>query len=297
MLITGGSGFTGMHACRYFHNAGFEVTAVSRKNSCSKDVDWYTEQCDLLERKDVNRLLRKLCPDYVLHLAAQNHVGKSWADPVLSVESNVLGTLYLLEALRQINPACKIIVLGSALQFNPNNISELPHPYSLSKSLQVLVAQAWETLFGMNIVIAKPSNLIGPGYSNGVCSVFAQKIVEMERKIGNNVLEVSNLNARRDFLDVRDAVRGYHFLFNYANAGEIYEIATGNTLSLEEVINKFKLYSNAEFTISSKEVCEEDIVRGCPDKIIKLGWQPLISYDESLSCILNFYRKLNEDYI
>ena len=107
-------------------------------------------------------------------LAGQNHLGLSWNDPVSTLEANFLSTLYLIDALRHENPNCKTVVVGSALQFEPNDMSTLTHPYSFIKTLQVQVAQAWANLYNLHIVIAKPSNLIGPGLSNRVC-LFSQK--------------------------------------------------------------------------------------------------------------------------
>jgi GDP-4-dehydro-6-deoxy-D-mannose reductase len=219
LLITGASGFTGYHACKYFLEVGFDITAVTNKNSFDHNgIKW--EQCDLSNKENVKKLMENTKPQYVLHLAGQNHVGQSWLDPISSIEINSMSTAYLIDALRQENPSCKIIVVGSALQFDPASISTLTHPYSLSKTIQVLIAQAWAVLYKMNIVVAKPSNLIGPGFSKGVCSIFAQKIVDMEEEKAEKVLEVYNLNAKRDFLDVRDAVRAYNTLLIKGKPGE-----------------------------------------------------------------------------
>ncbi|TKH05877.1 NAD-dependent epimerase/dehydratase family protein [Peribacillus simplex] len=292
LLITGASGFTGQHACNHFVNAGFAVTAVSRKSFENGQVE--TELCDLTNKENVGELLKKVKPDYLLHLAGQNHVGKSWIDPVSSLEANAMSTLYLLEALRQENSACKVVIVGSALQFDPQNISTLTHPYSLSKTLQVLIAQSWGVLYNMNVVIAKPSNLIGPGISNGVCSIFAKKIVDMEENKAEKVLEVSNLQAKRDFVDVRDAVNAYEILLTQGKPGEIYDIASGHSHSLGEVITGLRNLTTIDFEIKSKvKDQEEGRVDISPLEIMKLGWKPVRSLKTSLEDILYFYRKNN----
>ncbi|MDF1997289.1 NAD-dependent epimerase/dehydratase family protein [Peribacillus frigoritolerans] len=290
LLITGASGFTGQHACNHFVNAGFAVTAVSRKGLGNGQVQ--IELCDLTNKESVGKLVKKVKPDYLLHLAGQNHVGTSWIDPVSSLEANAMSTLYLLEALRQENPDCKVVIVGSALQFDPQNISTLTHPYSLSKTLQVLIAQSWGVLYNMNIVIAKPSNLIGPGISNGVCSIFAKKIVDMEENNAEKVLEVNNLQAIRDFVDVRDAVRAYEILLIKGKSGEIYDIASGNSYSLREVITGFKAITTIDFEIETKvKDQEEGMVEISPEEIVKLGWKPVLSLKASLEDILYFYRE------
>lgn len=292
ILITGASGFTGQHACSHFVKLGFDVSAVTTGRSKFVNDKLHIERCDLTDNNSVRMLVKKVKPQYLLHLAGQNHVGHSWLDPVSSLEVNSISTLYLVEALRHESPDCKIVIIGSALQFNPENLSTLTHPYSLSKTLQVLIAQAWAVLYKMNIIIAKPSNLIGPGFSNGVCSIFAKKIVDMEKKKSECILQVNNLNAQRDFVDVRDAVNAYGFLLKKGHSGEIYEIASGNSYSLEEIIKEFRRLTSINFLLNSKENDQiEESVKIRPEKLTALGWQPVFPLQSSLKDILTFYRE------
>lgn len=290
LLITGASGFTGQHACKHFLEAGFDITAVTRKNSYShKEI--HIESCDLTNKDHVKNLVKRAKPQYFLHLAGQNHVGQSWIDPVSSLEVNSMSTAYLIDALRQEMPSCKILIVGSALQFDPTSMATLTHPYSLSKTLQALIAQSWAILYNMHIVIAKPSNLIGPGFSNGVCSIFAQKIVEMEENKTDKVLEVPNLNAKRDFLDVRDAVSAYEALLIKGKPGETYEVASGKSRSLEEVIDGFRAITAVDIGVKSQQNDRiEKHVEITPLKLQNLGWTPSIPFETSLKDVLNFYR-------
>ncbi len=296
MLITGASGFTGTHACAHFLKAGFELTAVTRKNTPANHQVQFVH-CDLTDKEAARNLIKRVKPQYFLHLAGQNHVGQSWMDPISTLEVNSISTLYLIEAIRQEIPTCKTVVVGSALQFDPNDLSALSHPYSLSKTLQVIIAQSWQVLYDMHVVIAKPSNLIGPGFSNGVCSIFAKKIVDMESNKSERILEVNNLNALRDYIDVRDAVSAYELLLTKGNSGEIFEIALGKKRSLEEVINGFRSFTTTQFEIKSLlNEQEEQQVGITPLKLIELGWKPSISFESSLSDILTFYRR-NQGYV
>jgi GDP-4-dehydro-6-deoxy-D-mannose reductase len=291
LLITGAGGFTGQHACKHFVKAGFDVSAIINNNTYENN-DVHIERCDLTNKDEVNNLIKKVTPHYLLHLAGQNHVGQSWIDPISSLEANTLSTAYIIDALRQENPACKIVVAGSALQFNPADISTLIHPYSLTKTLQVLIAQSWGVLYNMHIVIAKPSNLIGPGHSNGVCSIFAKKVADMENNNAEKVLEVNNPNAQRDFIDVRDAVSAYETLLLKGESGEIYEIASGKNHSLKEIINRLKSLTTVKFELKSQsnEMLEQT-AKIIPVKLMKLGWKPEHSFETSLLDILNFYRR------
>jgi len=289
ILITGASGFTGQHACSHFLSAGYNVTSVTRKTPLDHEIA--AEFCDLTDKVSVRELIRKIKPDYLLHLAGQNHVGESWADPISSFETNTLSTMYLIEALRQENPTCKIVIVGSALQFDPHQITTIKHPYSLSKTVQILIAQSWQILYEMNIIIAKPTNLIGPGKSSGVCSIFAKNIVDMEKNKSEKILEVNNLHAQRDFVDIRDAVRAYEILLTSGESGKIYDIASGNSYSLEDIIIEYKGLTTIDFQVKLrvKGLKEEKVVIK-PVDIMNLGWTPYIPLKSSLEDILNYYR-------
>jgi len=294
ILITGANGFTGQHACEHFLRVGLDITAVTRNVNFNNQVQ--IEHCDLTDKEAVRKLIQKVKPQYLLHLAGQNHVGSSWINPVTSIEANVMSTLYLIEAIRQEHLSCRVLVVGSALQFDPHNLSSLTHPYSLSKTLQVLIAQSWKVLYNIDVIIAQPSNLIGPGLSNGVCSIFAKKIVEMEEKKAEQVLEVNNLNIQRDFIDVRDVVTAYEILIKEGNSGEIYRICTGKSHSLQEIVNMFKSLTTVDFEIKSQKNNHlEQNLEIQPLELRELGWNPVIQLESSLNDILNFYRNITKN--
>ncbi|WP_436376246.1 NAD-dependent epimerase/dehydratase family protein [Cytobacillus sp. BC1816] len=290
ILITGASGFTGLHACRYFASAGYNVIAVTRRDISIDGVK--VEQCDLNIKESVLNLIKRVKPQFLLHLAGQNHVGQSWSDPTGTLETNLLSTVFILDALHKECPESKSVIIGSALQIDPSNISAIPHPYSLSKTFQVLAARAWAELYGLSIVIAQPTNLIGPGKSNGVCSVFANRIAEMENHNAEQILEVNNLYAQRDFLDVRDAVRAYEILFRKGISKEIYPISSGKSQSLGEVAKIYKNMTPINFKIKSFEKSNrEDKVRISSEKMNQLGWEPIFSFRTSLEESLNYFRR------
>lgn len=294
IIITGASGFTGQHACQHFSDARYEVTAITRKSEVeAKNCD--VKYCDLTNQKAVSELIKETKPDYVLHLAGQNHVGDSWEDPVSSIQANMMTTIYLLDAVRKECPSCKVVIVGSALQFDVGNIATLTHPYSLSKTMQVFIAQSWSHLYGLNVVIAKPSNIVGPGRSNGVCSIFARKIMNMEQdETAQKHLEVSHLGVQRDFVDVRDVVKGYDVLFQHGKTGEIYDIASGINHSLGDVIMHLKTFTDVHFNVKSKQYGEINNPSPVnPEKISKLGWKPTIPFSASMKDTLDYYRNLS----
>lgn len=294
LLITGASGFTGKHACDHFSKQGYDIIAVTRsKITVNKKIQ--VEYCDLNNKQAVKDLIARTKPDYVLHLAGQNNVTQSWRNPILSLEANAMVTAYLMEAIRQENSICKVIIIGSALQFHPKDISTLQHPYSFSKTLQVMISQSYNILYDLNIVIAKPTNLIGPGYTNGVTSIFARKVVDMEINNAKKLLPIKKLGAQRDFIDVRDAVSAYEMLLTKGEAGEIYNVSSGKSRSLEELVELFKELTNVDFQIQTDESSSKEAsVNIQPIKLKSLGWERAISLETSLKDILNFYRHNSE---
>ncbi|SFA72230.1 MULTISPECIES: NAD-dependent epimerase/dehydratase family protein [unclassified Bacillus (in: firmicutes)] len=295
LLITGASGFTGEHACKHFSGLGFEIIAVTRKGSVIDSKGISIEYCELTNKESVYQLIKKIKPDFLLHLAAINHVGRSWEDPVKTIETNFLSTLYIIDATRQLNPTCKIVIVGSALQINPNELSNQLHPYSLSKTLQVIISQAWVKMYKMNIVIAKPSNIIGPGISNGVNSIFANKIAQMEKNMLGKVLVVNNLNSKRDFIDVRDVVSSYEVLFNKGLAGEVYEISSGKCYSIGDLIQIYKTLTDIDFKVESlSNDVDKLTVDEIPLKLLQLGWSPTFSLHSSLKDTLQYFRAFSE---
>jgi GDP-4-dehydro-6-deoxy-D-mannose reductase len=293
IVITGANGFTGIHACRHFQEQGYEVIGAVRKKTGLSPTE--VEIGDLTDHTCVFNLINIYKPEYVLHLAGQNHVQNSWMNPIMTMEANMMSTLYMLEAIRKMGLECRIVVAGSALQYDPSIIPFPPHPYSLSKTMQVLVAKSWSDLYKMDIVIAKPSNLIGPGLSNGICSIFGKKIVSMEMGQTDKTLEVHNIEVHRDFLDVRDAVKAYEILLKYGITGEEYEIGSGQSRSLKEVVQTFRKWSKTDFLLKSlKNGIQEAPLNINIGKISSIGFKPSISFESSVKDILMFYRNIQE---
>jgi GDP-4-dehydro-6-deoxy-D-mannose reductase len=292
ILITGANGFTGRHAIDYFTHKDFDVVAVVRtKTVFQRHLDHSIEECDLTNEQAVNNLIKRIKPGFILHLAGKNSVEESWNTPAYYILTNTMSTLFLLEAIRKHCTDAKTLIVGSALQYNPCSKPSPLHPYSVSKGLQALVANSWKDLFKLDLTIAKPSNLIGPGVSNGVCSIFAQKIPEMEQGKIAPILNVSDLLAKRDFLDVRDAVRAYEYLLKMKTNEDEYEICSGIPRTLEEVIKTFQSLTKIKLVIENQQAVAKQVSPMMDNhKMSALNWKPLIPFEKSLKDTLEFYR-------
>ncbi|XJZ28216.1 NAD-dependent epimerase/dehydratase family protein [Bacillota bacterium Lsc_1132] len=292
MLITGANGFTGQHACHYFSQKNFHVIGTGR-SEVKNIIEGSFLRCDLGNYQEIEDTVEKVQPELILHLAGKNSVADSWANPAENIHTNVMGTVHLLESIRIKAPNARTVVVGSTLSM-PSLSSDPLHPYAVSKAMQILISRTWHQLFGLNIIVANPCNLIGPGASAGVCSLFAEKIAAMEIKQIPSVLQVDDLNQSRDFLDVRDAVRAYALLFEKGEPGEQYDLGTGNMRSLKTVVDIFQELANIPFIVQLKgnsSPSRADVLqRPKLDAIKNLGWTPAISFRQSAADILNYYR-------
>lgn len=289
LLITGATGFTGQHACKHFSDQGFQVEALIRQATHLPHGN--ARVCDLMDRTAVTSLLNQLKPDYILHLASINAVPDSWNHPLDCMYVNVFGTLHLLEAARLLPSPPKVLVVGSMLAAEPE---EKPsHPYALSKGLQRIVTSSWGHLFELPILLAEPVNLIGPGPSRGVCTLLARSISAWEAGFIREPFRLSSLTERRDFLDVRDAVRAYEAILLYGTPGERYRFGSGYPRSMQEMLDAFVrvlCHNKFPLEIEGKPPRNPDPPILPLHKMQQLGWGPAIPFEQSVSDILAYTR-------
>ncbi|MNJ48858.1 GDP-6-deoxy-D-mannose reductase [compost metagenome] len=294
VLITGASGFTGRHACRYFTGLGMQVAAIVHKEgSCPKYDGVYYYTCDLLHKQELASIVSEVGPDYVLHLGGKNSVAESWEAPLTYIESNVLAMTYLLDALRSF-PASRILIAGSRLSSELSASYRPLHPYGLSKSIQKAVSQSWQKLFGQFIMLAEPSNLIGPGPSTGFCSLLAQYVVEVQQGKQRAAFRVSSRAFRRDFLDVRDAVRAYGYLLAQGEKGRIYPVCSGVERSLGEAADQLLSIANSSPSIEWGESSIAETTSGAirAEELESMGWRAEIPFSVSLRDVMHYMQEM-----
>lgn len=291
ILITGAGGFTGLHACHYFSEIGYSVFALSRKPFSITCDNLTNIVCDLTDYHSLSNCISSIKPDYILHLAGRNSVPESWKDPLKTIETNVMCTANLLHAILNSHKNCRTIVVGSILQPPSFDASAFQHPYGLSKTLQTLLSEAYSFLFELDIMIAKPTNLIGPGESTGICSILAEKVVRMELGMDEKKLTINNLLVERDFLDVRDAVRAYDCLFLNGTTRGVYEVTTGHLRSLNEVLACLRDFAKIDFDVSTDLEKRESPQLIIPQRLLKIGWLPAIPFEQSIKDVVDYYRK------
>ena len=305
IVITGAAGFTGRHACLHYLELGMKVTALTRKEDPELvSMGATVTVCDLLDTNVLTAAIQKAQPDYLLHLAGMNSVPASWKQPVQAMESNVIGTLNVLNAIRLI-PHVRVVVVTSKLKTPLVRLREPEHPYALSKSFQEISALAWGKLFGLDISLVEPSNLIGPGRSTGVCALIGQYIANHERGWNHDTFLFSSRQQLRDYLDVRDAVSAYEKLLIHGEAGSVYSVQSGKLRTLGEVAATFRKYALTDILFRWQDdsapladEVESDTAETVSSFPIETdtglpkawGWEPIRSFEHSVADILNYYR-------
>lgn len=306
-LIIGGAGFVGAYLIRELSSAGAEVHATCLPfekigESCG------VHTLDIMNMDDISALLDELSPDVVYHLAAQSSVAVSWKKPQLTAEINVIGSINVLEAVR--NAAKKdmrVIMIGTGEEYgfiredacplsedeplNPGNI------YAATKACQEMISKIYVRAYKMDIVMVRAFNHSGPGQSDMfVISDFCRQIAEIESGKKAPEMCVGNLTAMRDFTDVRDVVRAYRLLADKGVSGRVYNVGRGRAVDIQFILDTALGLSDKSITVkqdparmraSDIPIIEPDVSRITEDT----GWKPEISMEQTISDTLSYWRE------
>jgi len=205
-------------------------------------------ECDVRDATSIREIVAAVRPDRVFHLAAQSFVLMSWSAPTETFMANVVGQLHLLEAIRECALSPRIHIAGSSEEYGVVQDNELPiketnplrplSPYAVSKVTQDLMGYQYAKGYRLHIVRTRAFNHTGPRRNESfVSSNFARQIALIEAGQQAPVMSVGNLDARRDFSDVRDIVQGYWAALEHGEAGEVYNLCSGRDHSIREVLD------------------------------------------------------------
>ena len=313
VMITGITGFAGSHLVEFLMTLeGLEIYGIRRWRSRTEHIDHLAdaivmEECDLRDSTSVMRIIQKIRPDRIFHLAAQSFVPTSWHAPSESLTTNILGTLHLFEAIRQtdIDPIIQVacsseeygLVLPEELPISETNPLRPLSPYAVSKVGQDLLAYQHFKSYGLKVIRTRGFNHTGPRRGDVfVCSNFAKQIAEIEAGRKEPVLSVGNLEAKRDFTDVRDMVRAYWLATEYCEPGEVYNICSGVAYAIEEVVEMLLAMTDVPIEIRQDPArmrpSDVPVLQGDNTKFVKAtGWLPSIPFEQTLRDILNYWRE------
>jgi GDP-4-dehydro-6-deoxy-D-mannose reductase len=261
-------------------------------------------KCDINDFENVKEVLRRSKPDYIFHLAAQSFVMTSWEDPYLTLKTNILGTLNILEAVRVMGLNPLIEVVGSSSVYGPRIVEELPlkeetdfRPtsfYAVSKVGEEMLGYLYAKVYGMKIIRVRPFNMTGPRKTGDACSDFTKGLVEIEKGL-RKVLEVGNLETVRDFTDGRDAVKALWLLAEKGISGEVYSLCSGKGYKIRDILDMAISLSGLK-NVEVQQVpwkmrpYDDPIYIGDNSKLRRLGWEPKITMEKTLADMLEYWR-------
>ncbi len=307
-LITGCGGFMGSHLAEFLLDQGKAVSGLVHRDT--RNIDHLRRRlrlfsCDLLDSAFLAEVLADVKPDIIFHLAAQSLPVLSWKDPGATFRVNVLGTLALLEAVRQTKANTRLVIAGSSAEYGCVREDEVPikeeqalrpsSPYAVSKMAQELLAHLYGQAHGIEVVRVRPFLIVGPRKVGDAFSDFARGIAEIEQGT-RDVLLVGNLEVVRDPADVRDAVKAMALVGEKAPAGEVYNICSGRGYRLADILDLLVSLAHKQIEVRRDpqrlRPLDEPILVGDNSKVRRLGWAPCIPLRDTLSTILESWRQV-----
>ena len=307
-IVTGAEGFIGSHMVKYLQGRGWTVVGMHGSEvstSFPKLPGLRFEQCDLRNGQRVTQILARYQPTHIFHLGAQSLPTVSWADPVRTFESNIMGSLYLFEAVRHMRRPPVIVSACSSAEYGNVPASAIPvkeeqplkplHPYGISKVCLDLLAREYFLDYKIPAVNIRLFNTTGPGKTNDAPSDFVRQLVRIKKGLQPPVIEVGNLKPRRAFLDVQDTVRGFYLAAMRGKRGEAYNLCASRTHHIHEVLQAAIRLSGVKADIRPvsrlMRPSDEKIIFGSTQKFRKdTGWTALNSIEQTLQSMLEYWQ-------
>jgi len=313
ILITGVTGFVGAWLARH-------LVEDQRQNEVHGLVRWNSDrgalealgsslvllEGDLTDGASLVRVVRAVRPEVVFHLAASSTVASSWSTPAELMKVNVVGQVNLLEALRTVDLAPVVVVAGSGEVYGRAGGNgavdetaplEPVSPYAVSKAAQDLMAYQYHAAYGLPTIRLRLFNHTGPGRPERfVASSFARQLAEIEADLRPPVLSVGNLDAVRDFTDVRDVARAYWLASRGGRPGAVYNVCSGRPVAIRELLDRLLSLSSASVEVHLDpgrfRQAEVPVLYGDPGRFrAATGWQAEIPLEKTLQDLLEYWRR------
>ncbi len=307
-LIIGAAGFVGNYLIKHIQETyDWELAATKLENETLEYDNIQIYNLNILYKEEIISLLKKMSPDYIFYLAAQSSVALSWKNPSLTVDINIKGCLNLLECIRELGQNPRILLIGSGEEYgyiqpedtpvkettvlNPGNI------YAATKACQNMLGTIYARAYHMNIILVRAFNHVGPGQAPAfVVSDFCRQVALIENGKQPPVIKVGNLEAMRDFTDVRDVVRAYGLLIQKGIAGNTYNIGSGHAVRIQSILENILKLSTVPITveIDSAKLRPLDIpiIEADISKLTEcITWAPEIPQIQTLQETLDYWRQ------
>ncbi len=306
--MTGASGFIGRYLTTFLVQRGDEVTGtylqeaeLGARGLLRDGIRWV--RLSMQERTAVDRIVDTVRPEAVFHLAAQAYAQRAWKDPVDTFRTNVEGTIYLYEALRQHPPERGVFLAASGAAYgepervpivedsalNPTN------PYGVSKAAQEMLSLQYSLNFGLRIVRARLFGTTGPGKTGDALNDFAQQVAEVERTGRPGSLRVGNLETKRDVSDIRDVVRAVWLVFERGDPGRPVNVGAGESRSIrwiaERLVERSRVPLKIEVEPARLRPTDEKDNQADISRLRSLGYVPHFPLERTVTDALDFWRE------
>lgn len=309
-LITGIAGFAGSHLAEFLLTKNFSIlgTVLEETNPNISHLEGKInlEVCNLLEKEKVLKVIEKIKPDLIFHLAGYTIPRLSYDQPEETFKINVFGQINIFEAIRNLELSTKVLIVGSSEEYgivknpkkpvNENEPLNPVSPYAVSKVAQDFCGLSYFHTYKMPIIRIRPFPHLGPRLDERLAiPSFAKQIALIEKGIQEPVIKVGNLKAKRDFTDVRDMVYAYFLASQKCKVGEVYNIGSGKSYSLSQMLDILLSLTKVKIKIEVEQsrfrpidvpeiICDATKFR----KIT--GWRPKIKIEQTLKDTLNYWR-------
>jgi GDP-4-dehydro-6-deoxy-D-mannose reductase len=292
VLVTGAGGFAGSHLVDLLTSAGTPV------------IGWRHSDVDFLDGASVARALMEARPETVFHCAGSAHVGQSWSGTRETLAANVMGTHHLLDGLRNAGLRARVLIPGSSYVYRQSDraLSEddpiaPASPYALSKLAQEMLGRRGIDEDGQQVFLTRSFNHIGPRQAPSfAASAFARQIVMIEKQRTPPFINVGNLEAVRDFTDVRDTARAYSAIVERGEPGVIYNVCVGVGRRIGDMLQGLLNLSPAKIEVqvdpSRYRPNDTPMLVGNPQRLQSAtDWRPAVPFARTLSDLLEYWRK------
>jgi GDP-4-dehydro-6-deoxy-D-mannose reductase len=308
IFVTGAGGFMGSHLVDFLADRGHKIFGtyfgsvnlieeIRNKSNLS--------QCDMRHFGALKKLIAEIKPDQVYHLAAQSYPTKSWEDPWYTVETNVLGTINIFEAVKELKLKCRTLVAGSSAQYGFVDSKDVPiketqimkplHPYGVSKVAQEGLTHQYYKNFGVDGFTMRIFNTTGPRKVGDVCADFTKQLAAIELGKQAPKIRVGNLSTRRAITDVRDEIRGFVLAMEKAKAGEAYNISGSKAYLIKDILDIGMGFCSAKPEVfvdpTLLRTTDEPIIFGDSTKLHEAtGWQQEIPIEKTVKDMIDYWK-------
>ena len=315
-LITGITGFAGSHLADYLlaHQPQVQIFGTRRWRSPMDNIAHLTPELgkrihlietDLRDYSSVRSCLEQARPDYIFHLAAQSFVPTSWSAPAETLNTNIVGQTNIFEAIRHLGLDPVMQIACSSEEYGLVHPHETPiteenplrplSPYAVSKVAQEYLGYQYFMSYGLKVIRTRGFNHTGPRRGEVfVTSNFAKQLASIKVGLQEPIIRVGNLTAVRDFTDVRDMVRAYWLAVTKAKPGEVYNIATGHGITIQDLLDRLIALADVKVTVQPDPArmrpSDVEILIGDSSKFrADTGWKPEIPLDQTLHDVVHYW--------